>query len=434
MFSWRRLCAGGATLVAAAALAACGSSSNSTSSSAAGSSSAASTAAGTSSSAATGATSSAAAASGSNAACVPAAPSSLPKDPDGVAASLTGVAKDALKGYPGTVYKSPWANFKPKHNGPWKIGFSNNQVSLYGGGILAGLKAAQKANPGKISSIVPLVPATPNDVTTQIQQMRSLLEQHVDIIYALLSSPTALNGVIDQAAKQGVPVISIAGQSTDKNAINLQPNPTDLGYYGAAGLVNSMGGKGGNVLVVQAIPGLTYNTQVLAAGLPVLKACGMKVVGTVAGSFDPATAKTATLQFLASHPATVNGVFQVSGMAPGIISAFQQVGRPVPPIGDINPGAPSLVYWQKHASSYKGSGVAISPERTGEYVFDLGLALLEGRGVKITDVPFTPPLVTSSNLSQWVEPGWTTATAAQANGPASAIPTQALIDGYTAKK
>jgi ribose transport system substrate-binding protein len=426
MFSWRRLCAGGVTLLAAATLAACGSSSNSSSSSSSGSSSAAASATSTSSTAA--------ATSGTNASCIGPAPSGLPHDPDGVAASLTGAAQDAIKGYPGTVYKSPWANFKPKHAGPWKIGFSNNQVSLYGAGILAGLKAAQAANPGKISSIVSLVPATPNDVTTQIQQMRSLLEQHVDIIYALLSSPKALNGVIDQAAKQGVPVISIAGQSTDKNAINLQPNPTDLGYYGAAGLVNAMQAKGSNVLVVQSIPGLTYNTQVLAAGLPVLKACGVHIVGTVSGFFDPATAKTAVLQFLASHPGTINGVFQVSGMAPGIISAFQQLGHPVPAIGDINPGAPSLVYWQKHASTYKGSGVAISPERTGQYVFDLGLALLGGRGVKITDVPFVPPLINGSNLSQWIEHGWTTATAAQANGPSTAIPIQELIDGYTTKK
>jgi ribose transport system substrate-binding protein len=165
----------------------------------------------------------------------------------------------------------------------------------------------------------------------------------------------------------------------------------------------------------------------------VLKACGMKIVGTVAGAFDPATAKTAVLQFLASHPAKIDGVFQVSGMTPGIISAFQQVGRPVPPVGDVNPGAPSLVYWSQHKGTYHGSGVAISPERTGEYTMSLGLALLAGRGVKVTDVPFAPPVITDSNLSQWLEPGWTSSTPAQANGPASALPIKALVDSYTAK-
>jgi ribose transport system substrate-binding protein len=425
MGSWRALCAGSTAVVLAAVLAACGG--NSSNSNSTGASSGASSKA-TSSSSGSGST-----AQTANAGCIPSAPSSPPEDPDGVAAALTGAAKSGIAGYPGSVYKSPWASFKPKHSAPWKIGFSNNQASLYGTGILNGLKKAQAENPGKIKDIVALTPAKPNDVTTQIQQMRSLLQQNVDIIYALLSSPTALNSVIDQAAKQGVPVISIAGQSTDKNAINLQPNPVQLGYYGAAGLVNAMGGKQGNVLVVQAIPGLTYNTQVLGAGLGVLKACGMKVVGTVAGAFDPATAKTAVLQFLASHPGKIDGVFQVSGMAPGIISAFQQVGRKVPPVGDINPGAPSLVYWDKNKGGYNGSGVAISPERTGEYVQTLGLALLGGRGVKVTDVPFAPPVITVENLSQWIEPGWSNSTAAQANGPASALPIKALVDSYTAK-
>src|ERR1700730_11220314 len=282
-----------------------------------------------------------------------------------------------------------------------------------------------------ISKIISLVPSKPNDVGTQIQQMRSLLQQHVDIIFALLSSPTALNGVIDQAAKQGVPVISIAGQSTSKNAVNLQPNPSLLGYYGAAGLVRAMGNSGGDVLMVRAIPGLTYDEQIFNAGMRVLNACSVNIAGTVQGFFDPATAKTAVLQFLASHPGKIDGVFQISGMAPGIISAFDQVGRTVPPVADINPGAPSLVYWKQHKGTYHGSGVAVVPQRTGQYVMALGLALLHGRGVKVTDVPFVGPVITDGNLDKWVDPSWTSSTAAQANGSASSLPIKAYVIATT---
>jgi ribose transport system substrate-binding protein len=367
--------------------------------------------------------------------CVPPVPKDLPKDPNKVLSGLNRLARTALGGYAGTIYKSPWAGFKPKHGPPWKIGFSNNQVSLYGGGVFSGITQEKAANSGKVSKIISLVPSKPNDVGTQIQQMRSLLQQKVDIIFSLLSSPTALNGVIDQAAKQGVPVISIAGRSTSKNAINLQPNTALLGYYGAAGLVNAMGsGGGGDVLMVRAIPGLTYDEDVFNAGMSVLKACNVNIVGTVQGFFDPSTAKTAVLQFLASHPGKIDGVFQISGMAPGIISAFDQVGRPVPPVADINPGAPSLVYWQQHKGTYHGSGVAIVPQRTGQYVMALGLALLGGRGVKVTEVPFIGPVITSGNLGSWVDPSWTSSTAAQANGPANSLPIKAYVDAYTVKK
>jgi ribose transport system substrate-binding protein len=366
--------------------------------------------------------------------CIPAASTKLPGDPDHVAASLTGAAKTAIEGYPGSVYKSPWANFKPKTKGPWKVGLLINEPGSYPEGVEQGLKVWAAQNKGKISGITVLQTATANSASEQIQQMRTLLTQHVSIIFGFLASPTGLNAVIDQAAKQGVPVISIAGQSTDKNAINLQPNPTQLGYDGAAGLVNAMGGKPGSVLIVHGIPGVTFDSQVVDPAETVLKACHDTIAGSVTGYFVAPTAKSATLQYLAGHPGTLGGVFQASGMASGIISAFQQLGRPVPPVADVNPVAASLVYWQQHESTYHGSGVAIAPERTGEYSMAIALALLEGRGIKITDVPFSPPIITKANLSQWVQKGWTSSTTVEANGPASALPITQLVNEYTTKQ
>ncbi|HWD76644.1 MAG TPA: substrate-binding domain-containing protein [Solirubrobacteraceae bacterium] len=416
----RKLRALGLCLLLASAVAACGSTSSTSSSGAA------SAAASPSSTSAAAPVSTA----GTVPACVPPVPSQLPKDPDGVAATLTGAAKTALGGYPGTVYKSPWSNFKPKHGPPWKIGMSNNEGNLNAQDILVGLKQYAAQNPGKVSSIVTTTPPTPNDVATQIQQMRSLVQQHVDFIISTLGSPTALNAVIDQAAKADIPVISLLGQSTDKNAVNLQPNPIQLGYFGARGLVAAMGGKG-NVLVVDGIPGLSIDTGILQGGQAVLKACGIHVVGQVTGKFDPTIAKTQVLTFLSAHPGQVNGVFQVSDMAPGIFSAFQQLGRPVPPVDDIGAPAASLAYWKVNQSKgYKGSGVAIPAIKDGTYSMAAALAMLEGRGVKITDIPYSPPVISNANLSQWVQPGWTISTNALSDGPPSAIDIPALLNTY----
>ena len=405
MFSWRTLCAFGVTVALAAGLEAGGSFS----------------------AAARTAPVAAAAAAPS---CVPPTPSKLPGDPNHVAATLTGAAKAALGGYPGTVYASPWSHFKPKHGPPWKIGMSNNEGNLNAVDVGLGLKQEAALNPGKVSSIVTTTPATPNDVTAQIQQMRSLVQQHVDFIISTLGSPTALNAVIDQAAKQNIPVISLLGQSTDKNAVNLQPNPIQLGYFGAKGLLTAMGGKG-NVLIVDGIPGLSIDTGILQGGEAVLKACHINIVGTVVGKFDPTIAKTQVLTFLSAHPGAVNGVFQVSDMAPGIFSAFQQVGRPVPPVDDIGAPASSLAYWRDNASKgYKGSGVAIPAIKDGTYSMAAALAMLEGRGVKITDIPYSPPVITTANLSQWVKPSWTINTNALSDGPPSAIPIKPLLNTY----
>lgn len=365
---------------------------------------------------------------------MPAVPSSLPGDPDGVASALTGAAKAAMGGYPGTVYASPWSNFKPKSGPPWKIGMSNNEGNLNAQDLLKGLKEEAALNPGLVSGIVTTTPPTPNDVATQIQQMRSLIQQHVNLIISTLSSPTALNAVINEAAAANIPVISLLGQSTDKYAVNLQPNPIQLGYYGAAGLLTSMGSGTGNVLIVDGIPGLSIDTDILKGAEQVFKACGTHIVGTVVGDFDPTIAKTQVLTFLSAHPGTINGVFQVSDMAPGIFSAFEQVGRTVPPVDDIGAPAASLVYWKDHESSgYKGSGVAIPAIKDGTYSMAVALAMLEGDGVKITDVPYAPPVITTANLSQWIEPGWTESTNALGDGPPTAVPITALLGTYFKK-
>jgi ribose transport system substrate-binding protein len=367
-------------------------------------------------------------------ACVPGVPTSLPTDPDGVAAALTGAAKAGMGGYPGTVYASPWANFKPSAGPPWTIGLSNNEGNLNAQDVLKGLQEEAALNPGLIKKIVVTTPPTPNDVPTQIQQMRSLVQQGVNLIISTLGSPTALNSVIDQAAAANIPVISLLGQSTDKNAVNLQPNPIQLGYYGAKGLLTAMGKGNGTVLDVDGIPGLSIDTDINEGAQAVFKACGTDIVGTVTGSFDPTIAKTQVLTFLSAHPATIDGVFQVSDMAPGIFSAFQQDGRTVPPVDDIGAPAASLVYWKDHEKNgYKGSGVAIPAIKDGTYSMAVALAMLEGDGVKITDVPFAPPVITAANLSQWIEKGWTQSTNALGDGPPSAVPITALLNGYFKK-
>ena len=239
-----------------------------------------------------------------------------------------------------------------------------------------------------VSSIIFTTPQTPDDVATQIKQMRSLLRQHVDLIISTLGSSTALNPVIDEAAKQGIPVISLLGASTDRNAVNLEPNPIQLGYYGARGLVTAMDGRG-NVLVVDGIPGLSIDAGILQGAEAVLRACHTRVVGTVDGSFDPTIAKAAVLTFLGAHTGSIQGVFQVSDMAAGIFGAFQQEGRTVPPVDDIGGTAASLAYWRAHESKgYQGSGVGIPAIKDGTYAMAAALAMLEGRDVKITDIPY----------------------------------------------
>jgi hypothetical protein len=64
----------------------------------------------------------------------------------------------------------------------------------------------------------------------------------------------------------------------------------------------------------------------------------------------------------------------------------------------------------------------------------VALAMLQGNGVKITDVPYAPPVITAANLNQWIEPGWTASTNALGDGPPSAVQITSLLATYFNKK
>ena len=268
---------------------------------------------------------------------------------------------------------------------------SNNEGNLNAVDVGIGLKNEAALNPGLVSSIVTTTPPTPNDVATQIQQMRSLVQQHVDFIVSTLGSPTALNAVIDQAASQNIPVISLLGQSTDKNAVNLQPNPIQLGYYGAKGLLTAMGTGSGPVLIVDGIPGLSIDTDILKGAQQVFKACNTKVVGTVIGKFDPTIAKTQGAHVPVGSSRHCRR--RVPGLrhGPGYLQCVPSGWPACPARGRHRRPGGIAGYWKDNqAHGYKGSAVAIPAIKDGTYSMAAALAMLQGHGVKITDVPYAP--------------------------------------------
>ena len=336
---------------------------------------------------------------------------------------LAGASADVLagfNGYPVAIHASPWANFKPNESPPWVIGWAWNELNAYGTGNRAGIQAQfdtyQKL--GLVKSYIPTLTNTANGAQQQAQQIRTDVQKHVDIIISALTSSTALNGVIQEAAKANIPVVSVSGTSTDPHSVNIQGNPYLLGAQTATALVNIMKHKG-SVFVVDGVPGLSIATYSLAAAKAVFAKCpDIKIVGEAVGNFSESTAKSVTLQFLATHPGTVDGVWQDSSEAQGVISAFEQTGRPVPPVADTSADLSSLAYWLHHQKDgYQGTGNGDPAQRMGAASFDVAIRMLEGQGVKYTDIPIIPPLITNDNLSQWVPASWNESVAQTAEGP-----------------
>jgi ribose transport system substrate-binding protein len=355
-----------------------------------------------------------------------AVPRPLPDDPDGVLASLPAQYKKQYAGYVPTVHKSPWGNFKPKHGPPYKVTLSFAQVTgptqL---GMYEGMKKAFDSNPDiKFSAVTT---GSQLNIPQQLQQFGSQLDSKPDI---MIVEPLtdAFGPLTDKAAKQGIPVISIQGTTDSKNAVNVQSNSYGIGAVASSATFRQMGGKG-NVLYVHGISSSSVDQDATAAFRAGLKNCpGIKLAGEIAGAFVSATVKAETLKFLATHPGPIDAVVQLGG-TPGVISAFEQAGRPIPLVVDRGGFKGSLGYWINNKDKFHNLGLGWPPEAYGKTIADFTAKMLAGDGIKISDTTAYYANITAKNLSQWADPKWNLNTPGVSEGPPNAFMPPDYING-----
>jgi ribose transport system substrate-binding protein len=132
--------------------------------------------------------------------------------------------------------------------------------------------------------------------------------------------------------------------------------------------------------------------------------------------------------YLAAHPhADVAGVVESGPMTAGIMAAFQQAGRQMPVVGDTGAEKAGLVGWREHEPGYKGVAIGNGAEALAFAAAEVAQRMLVGDGIKVSDIPLIPVLITAANLDQWVSPSWTFSTQGTAAGPPdSLLPTSLL--------
>jgi ribose transport system substrate-binding protein len=328
-------------------------------------------------------------------------------DPDGVLAKLPAATRAGYDNWPYQVKASPWANFKGKKP-PWKIGLVYvPPTTQYSVDLIKQLEDefnAAKAKglvTGKLEKYIQQSydTATPEQQIAAIQQM---VRNGVDgIIINPIAGPP-LVPAIDAAGKAGVPVVvsfNVVDQS--KYAIN---NWAQNNSPAVAGVLKQA--PKGNVLIVRGIPGIPVEQAYQDAAERIIKACpDAKVVGTVWGQYSNATAKAEVSKWLASHPGVkVDAVVQNGTMMAGVIQAFEQAGRTVPPISGGGCQGGELSWWLKHQADYKTTAMCLNGYQTAWTEFRLLERVLDGRGLKVNAVSTPVPLVTNENLAQYATP------------------------------
>jgi len=294
---------------------------------------------------------------------------------------------------------SKWRDFKAKNPPPWKIGYA----SSYAGNTwrAAAMDELQKViipewkELGLLSDVV-ITQSNLND-STQIQQIRQLVDQGVDAIILCCSNPTALNASVKYAADKGVPVFSMTGYLTSEYAVNSSVNYQVGGYEIGKAMADQLGGKG-NVLVVEGIPGTSgsdsQNRGVLAG---LATAPDIKIVGSVAGMWTDQVAQGEVQKWLATNPGKLDGIVVQSAAEMGVLRAVQQAGRGEIPVA-IGGEFGALCHWRKNPDYINASFQLWPPADDIELMWHVMMRTLQGQGPKMQSILVDPVKITYDDL------------------------------------
>ncbi|MCB1480871.1 MAG: ABC transporter substrate-binding protein [Rhodobiaceae bacterium] len=297
------------------------------------------------------------------------------------------------------VGASPLREFKAKNPPPWKIGYA----SSYAGNTwranamdyLQNVVIPKYKELGLISEVV-ITQSNLND-STQIQQMRQLVDQGVDAIFVCCSNPTALNQTVQYAYDKGVPTFSFTGYLTAPTSVNSSVNYQVVGFEIGKRMAEELGGKG-NVLVVEGIPGTSASDSQdrgVKAGLAT--SADIKVVGSIAGMWTDQVAQGEVQKWLATHPGKLDGIVVQSAAEMGVLRAIQQSGRTGVKVA-IGGELGALCTWRKNPDLIAAAVQAWPPGDDIALIWDIMMRTMLGQGPKVQSVLVDPVVVTHDDV------------------------------------
>ena len=357
-------------------------------------------------------------------------PTIAAQDPDGVLGSLPANVAGSYNGYEVPVYQSQWANWHPNHAAPYTVGLAFGPViNPFQQAIYDGIQAALKQSP-LVGNVIALASPSGADIAQDVQNYNSLVQQDVDLIIAEPTSTASLADSIQSAANQGIPTIMWINSLDSRYAVNVNSNQWLAADTVAQG-IKQLGGKG-TVLGVHGIPSTDVDSFAFDMFHQMVGACpDMTWAGDVVGNFTPPVVQSEVLKFLATHPQKIDMVVQTGVMAPAIIQAFMQAGRPVPMVLDEGSQVGSVAYWaQNIPNGYVTTGSVTGDNQWVDLASRVALRMLAGQGLKINTTLIVPVHLSKANVGEYVDPTWTLNTPGTVEAKPADLPSDTLLDAF----
>ena len=312
----------------------------------------------------------------------------LPEDVRALYTDPVDVAPSVFSDFKAPAKPWRWCHSESYMGNPWRVTFNDELARLVDG--------AKEA--GDVSEFI--VSDSNGDATQQISQIRSFIERGCSVITTIAGSSTALNAVIEDAYKAGIPVITSAGSVTTPYAVNVMHNQNLWGYQMGKGIAEALP-NGGTILQVEGISGHPL-VQQENAGLEkaVAESGNLTIARKVSGEWTGTTTKSAVLQALATTPQQIDAVWSTGSEARFIAEAFQQAGRPLPLIAASISGD-ALGFWHENQDAFKFYGGEVSPHVAAQNAFRVALRIIEGQKPIVNTIIAPMPTITQADLPTW---------------------------------
>jgi ribose transport system substrate-binding protein len=299
------------------------------------------------------------------------------------------------------VGESAYRDWKAKNPPPWTIGYASSYAgNTWRADVMKRLQEViipKWKELGLLKDVI-ITQSNLND-STQIQQMRQLVDQGVDAIIVCCSNPTALNQTVQYAHERGVPVFSGIGYLTSPYAVNSSANFVVGGHMLGEWMAKEIGEKG-NVLIVEGIPGASASDSQNVGVLKALeKYPEINVAGSVAGMWTDQIAQAEIQRWLATNPGQLDGIIIQSASELGAIRALKQSGREMVPI-TIGGELGALCYWRKNPDYVSAAIHAWPPGDDFEMAWNIMMRTLQGQGPKVQSILTKPQVMNFEQLSQ----------------------------------
>ena len=272
---------------------------------------------------------------------------------------------------------SAWANTADK-----RIALSNNYAgnSWRQAMLRSWDKVAKQAVADHIVAAADAFTTADKEVPTQAAQLQNLILQGYNAIVIDAASPDALNGAVKAACAAGITVVSFDGTVSAPCAYRVGIDYAGSGREEVDYLAKRFP-QGGDLLEIRGLAGTSIDNLIHQGIMEGLKAHpNFKIVASVTGNWDEATAQKAVATVLPSLP-KITAVVDQGGDGYGAAQAFMAAGRKVPVIIMGNRQV-ELAWWkQQHAKTGYETWSASIPPGGVTLAFWVAQQILDGKKV-----------------------------------------------------